>query len=552
MRYTPLLLLGLLALGCDDSAPGEGNWFDPQDLGPAAEVDGGAQGTPDGVCEPDETRCVDGLLRTCIDDATGWLVERCGEASRCVEGACQVLACEPGARRCGDAGPELCAADGSAWAPADACAASETCIEGVCLAQLCVPGDAACGEGVALTCAADGLSWDRSPCPISERCLDGVCQALPVTGGVQCPAGEVLCGPRGLYACQEDGESWVETPCAEGEACFEGRCVQCVRDRDCGAGVCTDGACVAAPLAIATAELPAGQVGVAYNAPLEASHGAPPYTWALEGDVPAGLAIADAALAGTPQAAGRFALTLVVTDDAGAEARADYTLPISGDGLEILTDGLPEAQEGDAYAVDFQAGGGAAPYGWFLVDGALPAGLNLAANGALRGTPSEIGAFDFTMRAVDADTPPSFAERDFTLQVAIAPLRIVADQILELFVTRVVTLPTITVVPNIPIPYVTNLQAAGGLRPYHWVETELPDGLRAFIPQSGLPEGLELMEDGTVQGAVVSLDQLVELPIPFTEIVLTGFFFFAEVSDDQDPPATQSAIFMLPTLPIGN
>ncbi|MCA9545107.1 MAG: putative Ig domain-containing protein, partial [Myxococcales bacterium] len=428
-----------------------------------------------------------------------------------------------------------------------------TCLDGVCLAQLCVPGEQVCGEGVLLTCGADGLTWDRAPCAAGQVCLEGACAAPPMGGGIDCAPGEVLCGANGRVVCSEDGARYVETPCPAGQACFQSACVECVRDRDCpDDGACVDGACGAPPLVVITAALPAAQVGARYAAPLQAEHGAPPYAWAVEGDLPAGIALDGDTLAGVAEVAGEHPLTLVVTDADGAMAQADVTLRVVGEGLQITTARLPDGEEGEPYEVALGALGGEGRFGWFLVDGDLPPGLQLRGDGVITGVPAGVGPFEFTVRVVDSSTPPLFAERAFTIQIEIAPLRIVADQLLELFVTRIVTLPLITVIRDIPVPYRAELQAAGGLRPYTWREVELPPGLRGFIPQSGLPDGLELGEDGVIQGAVVDPDQIIELAIPFTQIVLTGFFFFAEVSDSQDPPATQQAVFVLPTLPIGN
>ena len=245
-------------------------------------------------------------------------------------------------------------------------------------------------------------------------------------------------------------------------------------------------------------------------------------------------------------------MTARVTDTEDDVATAKLTLTVLPEGLVVATESpLPDGEDGEPYEVRFEAVGGVAPYGWLVVDGAPPGGLELRADGTLAGVPNEIGSFPFTMRVVDAGDPPGFAEKAFELDINVAPLRIVGDQVFELFVTRVVVLPTITVVQNIPIPYRTQLTARGGLRPYHWSETEIPEGLRRFLPQAGIPEGLVLEEDGTLRGAVVDTGQVVELVIPFTMIRLTGFFFMAEVADSQGVADTDQAVFLLPTIPIG-
>ena len=328
----------------------------------------------------------------------------------------------------------------------------------------------------------------------------------------------------------------------------------CCSDDDCEDGVCDAGACAPAPLAVLTDALPPAQVDVPYLIDLEAVHGAPPYRWDVaEGALPPGVELnPDGPLSGTPTEVGRFEVTARVTDTEDDVATAKLTLTVLPEGLVVATESpLPDGEDGEPYEVRFEAVGGVAPYGWLVVDGAPPGGLELRADGTLAGVPNEIGSFPFTMRVVDAGDPPGFAEKAFELDINVAPLRIVGDQVFELFVTRVVVLPTITVVQNIPIPYRTQLTARGGLRPYHWSETEIPEGLRRFLPQAGIPEGLVLEEDGTLRGAVVDTGQVVELVIPFTMIRLTGFFFMAEVADSQGVADTDQAVFLLPTIPIG-
>lgn len=360
-----------------------------------------------------------------------------------------------------------------------------------------------------------------------------------------------------MRVCTDEGDGWEERPCTEGQACYEGRCVDCVRDENCAESeICDDGTCAPAPLRITTESLPVGQVGVPYDAALEASGGTPPYTFRLEvGRLPAGLEVdPDGRLRGTPEGIAETDLTLAVDDADGASDARQLRLRVVGAGasLEITTASpLPETEEGSPYEVQFEAIGGTAPYGFFLVSGALPAGLILDATGRLGGSPTEVGRFEFRLRAVDAAVPPGFAEKDFVLQVAVAPLEIYGEQELNLFVTKLITLPLITVIANVPIPYETRLTARGGLRPYTFAEEALPAAVAGFVPNSGLPDGLTLEADGRLHGAVVDPTQVVEVAIPFTMIRLTGFFFAAGVSDSQNPAATSSAIFILPTLPLG-
>ena len=56
--------------------------------------------------------------------------------------------------------------------------------------------------------------------------------------------------------------------------------------------------------------------------------------------------------------------------------------------LAITTTGLPPATAGASYAVNLHAAGGVPPYRWVVTAGSFPAGLNLATNGLLAGTPT--------------------------------------------------------------------------------------------------------------------------------------------------------------------
>jgi hypothetical protein len=58
---------------------------------------------------------------------------------------------------------------------------------------------------------------------------------------------------------------------------------------------------------------------------------------------------------------------------------------------------------GVAYAsVGLSATGGVQPYTWTISDGQLPAGLTLASDGTVSGTPTSAGTFAFTVQVVDA------------------------------------------------------------------------------------------------------------------------------------------------------
>ena len=87
--------------------------------------------------------------------------------------------------------------------------------------------------------------------------------------------------------------------------------------------------------------------------------------------------------------------------------------------------------------------------------------------------------------------------------------------------------------------------------PYTWTEQPVPDEIAFLIGEAGVPDGLTLDETGALTGAVTSNDQVITLDIPLSPISLTGFFFYAEVTDSQDPAESDAALFLIPTLPVG-
>lgn len=72
-------------------------------------------------------------------------------------------------------------------------------------------------------------------------------------------------------------------------------------------------------------------------------------------------------------------------------------------GLFVVTD-LPNGSQSVSYGASLVAEGGVPPYSWSISAGSLPPGLTLnPATGAVGGTPSSQGTFNFTVQATDAN-----------------------------------------------------------------------------------------------------------------------------------------------------
>ncbi|MBG3852704.1 putative Ig domain-containing protein, partial [Xanthomonas hortorum pv. carotae] len=168
---------------------------------------------------------------------------------------------------------------------------------------------------------------------------------------------------------------------------------------------------IAAPvIVVAPTALPAATRGTAYSQVLTASGGTAPYTYAVSaGSVPAGLTLAsNGTLSGNPTAEGSFNFTVTATDANTFTAAQAYALTVASPNLALPASTLPAGTAGQAYAATIApATGGTAPYSYALSAGALPTGVVVdVATGALSGTPTVAGTFNFTLTATDSTPSP--------------------------------------------------------------------------------------------------------------------------------------------------
>uniref|UniRef100_UPI003F4C27A9 putative Ig domain-containing protein n=1 Tax=Xanthomonas cannabis TaxID=1885674 RepID=UPI003F4C27A9 len=190
---------------------------------------------------------------------------------------------------------------------------------------------------------------------------------------------------------------------------------------------------VAGPnLVLPASTLPAGTAGQAYTAAITpATGGTAPYSYALTGGaLPAGVVLdaATGGLSGTPTVAGTFNFTLTASDSTpspAAQASRSYALTIGAATLVIGQGTLPPAVNGSAYSQTLTVSGGVAPYRFSVTSGTLPAGLTLAADGTLSGTPSAEGVSNFTITVTDASA--ASAAQAYSVSVGSAAPVAVAD-----------------------------------------------------------------------------------------------------------------------------
>lgn len=172
-------------------------------------------------------------------------------------------------------------------------------------------------------------------------------------------------------------------------------------------------------LALGTASLPDGVVGVAYTGSVSATGGTKPYTFAATG-LPDGLGMSAAgAVSGTPTTAGTFTVTASVTDAASGAARQTYTIKIAPPALVISTASAPNGTVGSPYSASFSATGGAQPYS-FTATG-QPSTLTMSASGTLSGTPAAPGSFTVVVTVKDGNGTTATKSYPITISLPASP-----------------------------------------------------------------------------------------------------------------------------------
>lgn len=226
---------------------------------------------------------------------------------------------------------------------------------------------------------------------------------------------------------------------------------------------------------------PTMSVNVPYSHQLVGQGGTAPYnTFALDtGGLPPGISLSSAGLlAGTPTSVGTYTPSISAFDSStGTGPYRDataFTMVVSAaPPIIIAPTTLPNAGVATAYSTTLTAtGGNGGPYSYTVVTGALPAGITLATNGTLSGTPTAGGTFNFTPRATD--TAGNTGVNTYTLVVS-APTISIAPT----------TLPTLT--RN--AAYSQTITAAGGTAPYSYAVTS-----------GAAPAGVTLSPTGVLSG----------------------------------------------------
>jgi hypothetical protein len=192
------------------------------------------------------------------------------------------------------------------------------------------------------------------------------------------------------------------------------------------------------------------------------------------GVFPPGLSISDEGLVyGTPTQAGHFDFYLTVeyrkTSLCPGKTPSDDRFVIDvNPKLTIATANLPDANVNQAYTSPPLAATGGPVSSWSLASGTLPAGLTLAPNGVISGTPTQSGLFGFTVQANATNGTDTHQLSLFIL----APLTI------QTLTYQMPPESGLTAKRLVDQPLATGVKAVGGRGPYMFsADGEMPPGI---------------------------------------------------------------------------
>jgi len=245
-------------------------------------------------------------------------------------------------------------------------------------------------------------------------------------------------------------------------------------------------------LQITTNTLPSNAtVGAPYSATIEAMlvtklspfEGSPAssLTWSVlpGGALPPGLVLANGVISGTPTAEGTFQFQVQAQLDATRNHHQTYSITVRkplavAASKPLATSPVPTLWEvGVPFSAKLTPSGGSGTYTFTLASGTLPAGLALAADGTVSGTPRTAGAYRAMLRLSDSEGRTSDYAANFGVaaRLAVSTLLLKPGRVGKLYRSRVA--------------------ATGGVLPKAWRITagKLPKGVR-FDRKLGVLSGM--------------------------------------------------------------
>lgn len=189
-----------------------------------------------------------------------------------------------------------------------------------------------------------------------------------------------------------------------------------------------NGTVVVAPMVLASAPNPAGNVGQAYRFQPITVSGTSPIVFAIaSGSLPAGLSLntSTGLISGVPTTAGTSTFTLRATD---ANNQIDNLGPFqirvgaTGSALALYGDPVLTGTVGVSYSFQLGASGGVQPYTFAVASGTLPSGISLnASTGLVSGTPTAAATSSNIVLRVNDAAGETVSLAPFSVTIAVAP-----------------------------------------------------------------------------------------------------------------------------------
>ncbi|MGF1451658.1 MAG: putative Ig domain-containing protein [Opitutales bacterium] len=176
-----------------------------------------------------------------------------------------------------------------------------------------------------------------------------------------------------------------------------------------------------APVKVVTPAVDPAVVGSDYSWELLSAFGKAPHTWRrVNGSLPEGMELTpEGELRGAAAASGEYAFTAEVRGADGSTAQQLFTLKVVEDtGPKITSPAVITLEQGAFITGQLTAESTNPPLRWRVVEGSLPASLELSEAGLISGAPGKIGEFRFRVAVDDGDTTdPERDSREMTLQI---------------------------------------------------------------------------------------------------------------------------------------
>ena len=256
---------------------------------------------------------------------------------------------------------------------------------------------------------------------------------------------------------------------------------------------------VGAGLSIQDQSVPGGTIGQAYSkqltvwsvTSLNPVQGSPTAaTWSIaSGSLPPGVNLSPSGLlSGTPTAEGSFTFVVKATGGGTASDTETETLVVRQPLTLTAALGAAKADVGMPFSSQQSATGGSGSYTWSVTNGALPAGVTLASNGTISGTPRLAGRYALTLTVTDNESRSKSVAVTLIVRpkLAFAPLKLKSAAV--------------------GTAYRSKIRTIGGFAPLTWtVKGKVPKGFA--IAQTGLLFGTPT-KAGTYRITVTASDSL--------------------------------------------